>query len=97
MLLNFPDVTALFSPNPSSPTQAEGRPIAVEELKTFWTFPLEIYPVTSPVMGRRSLERPIGKQIHLIAHRYMSNYAIARPACLLHESCFLEVRFLINL
>lgn len=63
MLLNFPDVTALFSPNPSSPTQAEGRPIAVEELKTFWTFPLEIYLVTSPVMERRSLERPIDQLV----------------------------------
>jgi hypothetical protein len=55
-----PDVVLLEASNPRSPTRA-GRLLSVSELGTFWTLPLEEYPVTSSLFERLNLEHHISK------------------------------------
>lgn len=55
-----PDVTVYYFRNANSPTQEEALPIAVGELKTWWTFFLELYVVTAGLTTRRNLEHQIG-------------------------------------
>lgn len=56
----IPDVVLLEVSNPRSPTRA-GRLLSVGEPETFWTLPLEEYPVTSSLFERLNLEHHIGK------------------------------------
>lgn len=51
-----PDVTVYYFPNVDSPSQTEALPIPVGELKTWWTFFLELFVVISELI--------IGGQIH---------------------------------
>lgn len=60
--MEIPDLVMVKLVNPEQPNRETTTLVLVGEMKTWWTFELEQFPVSSPAEELGELERPVGKR-----------------------------------
>lgn len=58
----IPDLVMVKVVDPEQPSRQTTVLVLVGEMKTWWTFELELFPVSSPAEELAELERPVGKE-----------------------------------